>query len=82
MYEPDTRELNFPFPRRFAGADLRSLIIAPLIVDNKVFGMLVAARKAEHAFSSPECEFLLQLSEHVALAARQAQLHERAAARV
>src|SRR5579862_8261626 len=76
VYEPDTRELDFPFPKRFAAADLRSLIIAPLVVDNKVFGMLIAARKAEQAFSSPECEFLLQLSEHVALAARQAQLHE------
>jgi signal transduction histidine kinase/ActR/RegA family two-component response regulator/HAMP domain-containing protein len=76
VYEPDSRELSFPFPKRFANANLRSMIIAPLLVDNRVFGILIAARKAEHAFSSPDCEFLLQLSEHVALAARQAQLHE------
>jgi len=76
VYEPDTRELEFPFPRRFSEAGLYSLVIAPLLVDNRVFGMLVAARRRERAFSSPDCEFLLQLSQHVALASRQAQLHE------
>jgi signal transduction histidine kinase/CheY-like chemotaxis protein/HAMP domain-containing protein len=76
VYEPDTRELDFPFSRRFAAAQLRSLIIAPLLVDNRVLGILVAARRIEHAFTSPDCEFLSQTSEHVALAARQAQLHE------
>ena len=34
------------------------------------------ARRDAHAFSSVECEFLRQLSEHVALAAQQAQLYE------
>jgi signal transduction histidine kinase/CheY-like chemotaxis protein len=76
VYEPDTREVHFPFPGRFAKAGLRSLVIAPLLVENRVFGMLVAARRAERAFSSSDCEFLLQLSQHVALAARQAQLHD------
>ncbi|MGH8229116.1 MAG: ATP-binding protein [Steroidobacteraceae bacterium] len=76
VYEPDTREVRFPFPSRFARAGLHSLIIAPLLVESRVFGMLVAARAADHAFSSTDCEFLLQLSQHVALAARQAQLHE------
>jgi len=37
--------------------------------------VLVCARRAAHAFSSPECEFLRQLSEHVALASHQAQLY-------
>jgi signal transduction histidine kinase/ActR/RegA family two-component response regulator len=76
VYEPDTREIPFPFPSRFAGAGLRSLIIAPLLVENRVFGMLIAARGADNAFSSTDCEFLLQLSQHVAIAARHAQLHE------
>jgi signal transduction histidine kinase/CheY-like chemotaxis protein len=35
----------------------------------------VAARRQAESFSSPECEFLRQLSEHVALAAHQAQLY-------
>jgi signal transduction histidine kinase/ActR/RegA family two-component response regulator len=76
VYEPDTREVHFPFPGRFAGAGLRSLVIAPLLVENRVFGMLMSARREAHAFTSADCEFLLQLSQHVALAARQAQLHE------
>jgi len=75
VYEPDVRQLDFPFPRRFAGADLRSLVIAPLQVENRVFGVLMAARRAENAFHSADCEFLRQMSEHVALASRQTQLY-------
>src|SRR5205814_1574255 len=56
-------------------AGLRSLVVAPLLVEKRVFGVLVAARRASDSFSSPECEFLRQLSEHVALAAHQAQLY-------
>jgi len=40
-----------------------------------VFGVLIAARRQAHGFSSGECEFLRQASEHVALAAHQAQLY-------
>ena len=49
--------------------------MAPLQSESHVFGLLVTARKAGHAFDSSECEFIRQLSAHVALAARQAQLH-------
>jgi signal transduction histidine kinase/ActR/RegA family two-component response regulator len=75
VYEPDVRAIQFPFPQRLAGAGLRSLVIAPLIVENQVFGVLVSARRKEQAFSSGECEFLKQLSEHVALASHQARLY-------
>jgi PAS domain S-box-containing protein len=76
-YEPDLEQVsNFPFPRRLASAGLRSLVAAPLIVESRVFGVLVTARRAPRAFSSGECEFLRQLSEHVALAAHQAEIHE------
>jgi transcriptional regulator with GAF, ATPase, and Fis domain len=51
------------------------MICAPLQVESKVFGVLVVARFQPKAFVSAECEFLRQLSEHVALAAHQAQLH-------
>jgi signal transduction histidine kinase/ActR/RegA family two-component response regulator len=44
-------------------------------VESQVFGVLIAARQKKGAFSSGDCEFLKQLSEHVALAAHQAQLH-------
>ena len=56
-------------------AGLHSLVIAPLLVENRVFGVLIAARRAARRLQSADCEFLRQLSEHVALAAHQAQLY-------
>ena len=78
VYEPDIAPLKFPFPRRLAAAGLRSLVIVPLLVEQRsgVFGVLVLARHTPDAFSSGDCEFLRQLCDHVALAANQAQLHE------
>ena len=75
VYEPDVRNVGFPFPQRLAEGGLRSLVIAPLSVENKVFGVLVASRSQEEAFSSADCEFLKQLCEHVALATQQTQLY-------
>ena len=75
VYEPDAREIRFPFPQRFAQAGLLALVVAPLLVEKRVFGVLVAARRAADSFASADCEFLRQLSEHVALAAHQAQLY-------
>ena len=75
VYEPDTRAIRFPFPQRLASAGLHSLVAAPLAVESKVFGVLIAARREAQGFSSGECEFLKQLSEHVALAAHQVQLY-------
>ena len=75
VYEPDIREVPFPFPQRLAQGGLRSLVIAPLSVESNVFGAFISARREPHAFSSADCEFLKQLSEHVALAAHQAQLY-------
>ena len=76
VYEPDISANPFPFPQRFARAGLHSLVLAPLLVENRVFGVLVVARQATEAFNSAECEFLRHLSEHVALAAHQTQLYE------
>jgi len=75
VYEPDTCAIAFPFPQRFAQAGLHALVLAPLLVEARVFGVLVAARRSADSFSSTDCEFLRQLSEHVALAAHQAQLY-------
>ncbi|HEX4051280.1 MAG TPA: ATP-binding protein [Steroidobacteraceae bacterium] len=75
VHEPDVQQVPFPFPSRLAGAGLRSLVIAPLAVENQVFGVLACARREAHSFSSGECEFLRQLSEHVALASHQARLY-------
>jgi signal transduction histidine kinase/ActR/RegA family two-component response regulator len=75
VYEPDITRSTFPFPARLARGGLRAMVLAPLQVESRVFGVLVAARKERDSFSSGECEFLRQLSEHVALASHQAQLH-------
>ena len=75
VYDPDVRTVPAAFPQRLAGSGLRSMVAAPLLVESKVFGVLVTARTEPNAFSSSECEFLRQLSEHVALAAHQAQLY-------
>jgi len=75
VYEPDIGQVRFPFPARLAHAGLGSLVLAPLRSESRVFGVLVAARRETQGFSSVECEFLRQLSEHVALAAHQAQLY-------
>ena len=75
VYEPDIATVPFPFPQRLARGELGALVMAPLLVESTVFGVLVTARHAAHSFSSGECEFLRQLSEHVALAANQTQLY-------
>ena len=75
VYEPDIAQVQFPFPQRLARAGLRAMIAAPLLVESNVFGVLIAARRRAGSFSSGECEFLKQSSEHVALAAHQTQLY-------
>jgi PAS domain S-box-containing protein len=75
VYEEDIQEIAFPFPQRLARGGLRSLVVAPLQSESRVFGILVVARQLAQAFSSADCEFLRQLSAHVALAAQQAELH-------
>ena len=75
VYEADTTNVPFPFPQRLARGGLRSMVMAPLQSESRVFGVLVVARRSVQAFSSSDCEFLQQLSAHVALAAKQAELH-------
>ncbi len=75
VYEPDISGVDSPFTRRLATQGLRSLVVAPLAVESQVFGALMVARWEPASFGSPECEFLRQLSEHVALAAHQGQIH-------
>lgn len=76
VFEPDISKSSFPFFKKLAEHGLRSVVAAPLLVESKVFGVLLSARYKPDCFSSGECEFLKQLSEHVALAAHQTQLYE------
>jgi len=75
-YEPDIDQVDAPMLKKMAQAGLHSLVAAPLMMEDKVLGTLLAARCQKAAFSSVDCEFLRQLSEHIALAAHQAQLYE------
>lgn len=76
VYEADITEVPFPFPQRLQRVGLHSLVAAPLSGEDKVFGVLIVARLQANSFSSGDCEFLRQLSEHIALAAHHAQLYE------
>jgi PAS domain S-box-containing protein len=75
VYEPDVSQVLYAFPQRLAGGGFRSLVVAPLLIESQVFGVLVVARRRSESFSSGECEFLRQLTEHTALAAQQAELY-------
>lgn len=75
IYEPDLSTVDDPFARQLAEAGLRALVKAPLVAERNVFGVLVAARAGLDSFTDDECDFLRQLSEHVALAAHQARLY-------
>jgi signal transduction histidine kinase/ActR/RegA family two-component response regulator len=76
VYEPDIALSEAPFPKLLASGGLQSLVIAPLSIESRVFGVLIAARHEPQAFSSADCEFLRQLCEHLSLATHQAQLHQ------
>ncbi len=76
VYEPNLGALSGTFPRRLFEGGLRAIVISPLVVENQVFGILLCGRTAVESFSSRDCEFIRQLSEHVALAAHQAQLYQ------
>lgn len=75
VYLPDSIKGHTLLTEKFAHAGLRSVAAVPLMAENKLFGVLMVARLKLNSFSSGECEFLRMLSEHVALAAHQAQLH-------
>jgi signal transduction histidine kinase/ActR/RegA family two-component response regulator len=75
IHEPDLAGAASAFPERLSSLGLRSLVLAPLLFENNVFGILVAARRDPGRFSSLDCEFLSQLSAHAALASHQALLY-------
>jgi PAS domain S-box-containing protein len=74
VYEPDLASVRSPFAQRLASGGLSSVALAPLGVEGSVFGVLIAASRQPRRFTSGDCEFLRQLSEHLALAMQQAEL--------
>lgn len=75
VYLADTLKVPSLLAEHLAGAGLRCAVVVPLLVDHKLFGIVLAARLQPDSFGSGDSEFLRMLSEHVALAAHQARLH-------
>jgi signal transduction histidine kinase/ActR/RegA family two-component response regulator len=77
VHESDLAALDFPFARRLTRGGLRSVIVAPLLVEHAsgLYGVLLVARREPGGFSASDSEFLRQLSEHVALATNHAKLY-------
>lgn len=75
VYEPNLATVEVPLTRRLAQSGFCSLVIAPMLVESSVLGVLIVCGRAVNRFSSTDCEFLRQLSEHVGLAAHQSELH-------
>jgi signal transduction histidine kinase/DNA-binding response OmpR family regulator len=75
LYESEMPKTTAPILKRIARMDIGSAVVIPMMVEKKLFGILIAGRKAINGFSLGECEFLRTLCEHVALAAHQARLH-------
>jgi len=63
-----------PLINRLRTAGMGSAVLAPLATEDKVFGFLVAVRRAPDSFSSGLCEFLTQTADHASLATHQARL--------
>jgi signal transduction histidine kinase/AmiR/NasT family two-component response regulator/HAMP domain-containing protein len=76
VYFADTVKGPAPFLEKLAVTGWRSAAAVPLMVEEKLFGVLISARLKADGFSSGDCEFLRMLSEHVALAAHQSRLHK------
>jgi signal transduction histidine kinase/ActR/RegA family two-component response regulator len=75
VYLPDTSQGEAPLWRKLDFAGIHCAVAVPLTVEARLFGILIVGRLDRNGFSSGESEFLRMLSEHVALAAHQAQLH-------
>jgi PAS domain S-box-containing protein len=77
VYEEDLEHApRSAFCASLLSGGLHSLVAAPLMIEDEVFGVLLVARAAPQAFSADDCEFLRQLSSHVALAGHQARLYD------
>ncbi len=76
VYFADTLKAAAQFTEKLAATGWRSVVAVPLMVEEKLFGVLVSARLKVDGFNSGDCEFLRMLSEHVALAAHQERLHK------
>jgi GAF domain-containing protein len=59
VYEPDLQAAPLPFPRRMALSGLCAMVAAPLLVESKVFGVLIAARRAPNSFAAMKAIYVM-----------------------
>ena len=76
VYLADLRKEDMPLAGKILGLGFNSIIGTPLVVQGKMFGLLVLMRREADAFSRAERDFIHGLSAHVALAIHQAQLYQ------
>jgi signal transduction histidine kinase/ActR/RegA family two-component response regulator len=76
VYEANTATAASPLSRAMAEAGLQSVVATPLMIEDRLLGILLTARRSPDGFSSSDCEFLRMLSEHVAIAADDARLRD------
>jgi signal transduction histidine kinase/ActR/RegA family two-component response regulator len=76
VYLPDISKISAPVTKQIAQVENFSCLALPLFLDGKMFGLLVFMRRQLDGFSEAERDFMRNLSTHVALAIRQAQLYE------
>jgi len=75
VYEPEIAKTEEPLLKKLSEIHMGSAVVVPMMIEKKLFSILIAARVRANGFSAGECEFLRSLCEHVALAAHQARLH-------
>jgi GAF domain-containing protein len=69
-YEPDLATSFARFPERLARVEMRSLVVAPLVIEGRVAGALLCARRAVNGFTEEDREFLAMLARHLSYAVR------------
>jgi signal transduction histidine kinase/CheY-like chemotaxis protein/uncharacterized membrane protein affecting hemolysin expression len=75
VYLSDTVKEASQFSEQLAVRGFRAMVAVPLMVEEKLSGILIGARLEVYGFASGDCEFLQMLSDHVALAAHQSKLY-------
>ncbi len=76
VYLSDTVKEASRFSEQLAVRGFRAVLAVPLMVEEKLSGILISARLEVYGFASGDCEFLQMLSDHVALAAHQSKLYQ------
>lgn len=76
VYVPDQRSVSSEMAQKTAQLGLLSAVGVPLVVEEKVFGIIVLLRRQADGFSEAERDFIRGLSAHISTAVRQAQLYQ------